>query len=59
MDIRIELEPKYQMLMLLYQDGLSYKEMSEATGIPFNSVGKTLWRSIDKVSQKIKRTDHE
>lgn len=53
------LKPQHQMLVLLYQDGLSYKELSEATGIPFNSIGKTLWRSIEKISQTINKTDHE
>lgn len=53
------LEPTHQLLVLLYQDGLSYKEMSEASGIPLNSIGKTLWRSIEKISQKINGTDHE
>ena len=53
------LKPQHQMLVLLYQDGLSYKELSEATDIPFNSIGKTLWRSIEKISQIIKKTDHD
>ena len=53
------LSPQNQMLLLLYQDGLSYKEMSEATAIPINSIGKTLWRNIEKISQKIKKDDHE
>lgn len=44
------LKPDQQILILMYQDGLSYKEMSEATGINVNSVGKTLWRIIDKLS---------
>lgn len=54
-----ELKPQYQMLVLSYQDGLSYKELSEATNIPFNSIGKTLWRSIEKISQTIKKAEHE
>jgi len=53
------LKPQHQLLVLLYQDGLSYKELSEATDIPLNSIGKTLWRNIEKVSQTIKKTDHE
>ncbi|MCD4664056.1 MAG: sigma-70 family RNA polymerase sigma factor [Bacteroidales bacterium] len=53
------LKQQHQMLVLLYQDGLSYKEMSEATGIPLKSVGKTLWRSIEKISETIKKTDHD
>jgi RNA polymerase sigma-70 factor (ECF subfamily) len=48
-----KLEPEKQALILMYQDGLSYKEMSEATGIKLNSVGKTLWRIIDKISTTI------
>lgn len=51
--------PKQRMLLLMYQDGLSYKEMAEATEIPLNSVGKTLWRSIEKLSEMIKKQDHE
>jgi RNA polymerase sigma factor (sigma-70 family) len=53
------LKPQHQMLVLLYQDGLSYKELSEATGIPVNSIGKTLWRNIETISQTIKKADHE
>ncbi len=51
-----QFEPKQRMLLLMYQDGLSYKEMAEATEIPLNSVGKTLWRSIEKLSEMIKKT---
>lgn len=53
------LKPQHQMLVLLYQDGLSYKELSEATGIALSSVGKTLWRNIETISQTIKKADHE
>lgn len=54
-----DLVPQNQMLLLLYQDGLSYKEMSEVTGIALNSIGKTLWRNIEKISHKINKTDNE
>lgn len=54
-----ELKQQHQMLVLLYQDGLSYKEMSEATDIPLKSVGKTLWRSINKISETIKKSNHD
>ena len=53
------LKPQHQMLVLLYQDGLSYKELSQATNIPLSSIGKTLWRSIEKISQTLKKTDHD
>ena len=54
-----QLSPEPKLLLLMYQDGLSYREMSQATGIPLNSIGKTLWRGIEKVSKFLKKTDHE
>jgi len=45
-----QLEQKQQMLIMMYNDGLSYREMAEATGIKEQSVGKTLWRIIDNLS---------
>ncbi len=54
-----QLKPKNRMLIMMYQDGLSYKEMSEATGITINSVGKTLWRVIAKISETIKTEKNE
>lgn len=54
-----QLKPENRMLLLMYQDGLSYQEMAEATGIPLNSIGKTLWRNIDKIANAIKQTEHE
>jgi RNA polymerase sigma factor (sigma-70 family) len=53
-----QLEPRQKMLILGYQDGLSYKELSLMTGISLNSVGKTLWRTINKISDKIKEIEH-
>jgi len=49
-----QLKPKNRALILMYQDGLSYQEMAEATGIKQSSIGKTLWRAIDKISANIK-----
>ena len=53
-----QLKPEHQMLLLMYQDGLTYQEMAEATGIPLNSIGKTLWRSIEKISNAIKQKEN-
>jgi RNA polymerase sigma factor (sigma-70 family) len=53
-----DLKPEHRLLVMMYQDGLSYREMAEATGIPENSIGKTLWRSIDKIAQIIKTKDY-
>ncbi len=53
-----QLRPEQRMLVLMYGEGLSYAEMSEATGIPLNSLGKTLWRCIEKIANNIKTIDH-
>ena len=49
-----QLTPRQQLLILGYQDGLSYRELSLATGIAYNSIGKTLWRTIGIISNKFK-----
>ena len=54
-----QLKPESRLLILMYQDGLSYREMSEASGISINSVGKTLWRVIEKTSETINTKNHE
>ncbi len=48
-----KLKPKEKMLILLYQQDLSYRELSVAAGIPEKSVGKTLWRIIHKLSKQL------
>jgi RNA polymerase sigma-70 factor (ECF subfamily) len=55
----LQLKPENRVLVMMYQDGLSYKEISEATGIKSNSVGSTLWRIINKMSENIKLQSHE
>ena len=52
------LRPEQRMLVLMYGEGLSYAEMSEATGISLNSIGKTLWRGIEKIAETIKKTEN-
>jgi len=54
-----QLKPQSRLLILMYQDGLSYREMSESSGIPINSVGKTLWRIIEKISETFNTKNHE
>ncbi len=48
------LDERDQLLLMLYADGLSYKELSRATGIRTTSVGKTLHRAINKAAQAIR-----
>lgn len=44
-----------RVLLTLYNEGLSYKELSEATGIKFTSVGKTLSRAIKRLKDEVER----
>jgi RNA polymerase sigma-70 factor, ECF subfamily len=46
-------------LAVLYSEGLSYKEISEITGIPFASVGKTLARALTKLEKELKTNGYE
>ena len=48
-----------QLLLNLYNDDFSYKEISEILDIKFSSVGKTLSRVIEKLANQIKLSDHE
>ncbi|TKG94077.1 RNA polymerase sigma factor [Puteibacter caeruleilacunae] len=43
-----------RMLVVLYSEGLSYKEIAEVTGIRFSSIGKLLSRSIQKLRKTFK-----
>lgn len=51
--------PKERALAILYSEGLSYKEISEITGIKFTSVGKTLTRTLEKLGKQLKKFEHE
>lgn len=53
------LKPKEKTLALLYSEGMSYKEISEVSGIKFSSVGKMLSRTIKKLDEILKKMDYE
>lgn len=53
------LRPNERALALLYSEGLSYKEMSDITGVAFTSVGKTLSRTLKKLSELLKELKYE
>jgi RNA polymerase sigma-70 factor, ECF subfamily len=46
-------------LAILYSEGLSYKEISEITTIPFTSIGKTLARALKKLKKELKTNGYE
>lgn len=54
-----KLEPKIRFLVVLYSEGLSYKEMAEVTEINFASVGKTLSRALKKLEKELKTEYYE
>lgn len=52
------LTEKEQILINLYNDDFSYKEISEILEIKPSSVGKTLSRTIEKLSDQLKIISH-
>lgn len=53
------LKPNEKALVILYSEGMSYKEMAEATGIKFTSIGKTLSRTLKKLEKELKTKKYE
>lgn len=54
-----ELSLKDREITVLYSEGLSYKEISEVTEIPFSSIGKTLSRALKKLEKELKIKGYE
>lgn len=54
-----KLKPKERMLAILYSEGLSYKDLAEATGIKFSSIGKMLSRTLRKMEVELKKANYE
>jgi len=48
-----KLKPQEKFLIVLYSEGLSYKEIAEVTEMKFSSVGKTLSRLLKKIEKKL------
>jgi RNA polymerase sigma-70 factor (ECF subfamily) len=54
-----KLKPQEKILATLYGEGLSYKDISEATGIKFSSVGKMVSRTLKKIEKELKNHRYE
>lgn len=54
-----KLKPDEKILAVLYSEGMSYREMSEISGIKFTSIGKTLSRTIAKLGEELKKMNYE
>ncbi|MCX6244273.1 MAG: sigma-70 family RNA polymerase sigma factor [Bacteroidetes bacterium] len=53
------LNPHERALVVLYSEGLSYKEIAESSGMRFSSVGKTLSRTLEKLENELKKQKYE
>lgn len=47
----VRLKKKEQLILALYSEGMNYKEMADASGIPFSSIGNTLHRALSKLKK--------
>lgn len=54
-----QLKGNDRLLVILYSEGLSYKEMAEISGINLTSVGKTLARALKKLEKELKPKYYE
>ena len=54
-----KLKPKEKSLVVLYSEGLSYKDIAIATGIKFSSVGKMLSRTLGKLKNELKKENYD
>ena len=54
-----KLKPREKMLAVLYSEGLSYKEITETTGIKLTSVGKMIARTLEKIEREFKNQGYE
>ena len=55
----LALKENERVIVILYSEGLSYKEIAEASGVRFNSVGKCLSRSLEKLKPLLKNQYYE
>ena len=53
------LDVRDRELVMLYSEGLSYKEMAVIAQIPFASIGKTLSRALKKLEKEVKTQGYE
>lgn len=54
-----KLKPHEKIIVVLYSEGLSYKEIAEASGVKFSSIGKTLSRALEKLEIELKDQHYE
>lgn len=55
----LTLKENERTIVILYSEGLSYKEIAEASGVRFSSIGKCLSRSLEKLKPLLKNQYYE
>jgi RNA polymerase sigma-70 factor, ECF subfamily len=55
----LKLKDNERAIVILYSEGLSYKEIAEASGVRFSSIGKVLSRSLEKLKPLLKEQYYE
>ena len=55
----LKLKENERAIVILYSEGLSYKEIAEASGVRFSSIGKVLSRSLEKLKPLLKNQYYE
>ena len=53
------LKEQEKLMVILYSEGLSYKEISTISGVRFTSVSKSLSRALEKLKPLLKTQYHE
>ena len=54
-----KLNHQEKILVTVYSEGLSYKEIAEVTGIKFSSIGKMLSRTLKKMEKELKNQRYD
>jgi len=54
-----KMKPREKSLLVFYSEGLSYREISDVTGIRLTSVGKMLSRALKNFEHELKRQGYE
>ena len=54
-----QLKPMEKAVIILYSEGLSYKEISEISEVQFKSVGKLISRTLEKLKKQLKDLRYE
>ena len=55
----LKLRENERTIVILYSEGLSYKEIAEISGIRFSSIGKSLSRCLEKLKPLLKNQYYE